>query len=99
MSKVTIEQAVAWIDEEIMRLKRAPDMNGCSMTPEWQEQLEIMELARTALTEKSQLIHCGTCTHRWQLGKDLFCDNWGRDWPKVQVDGFCNNGEREVEND
>lgn len=48
------EQAIAWIKEEIRSLERAPELNGCPMTTEWAEQLEIM---RTCLEAVSAYHH------------------------------------------
>lgn len=36
------EAAIRWLQDEIRAIKRAPDINGCPMTKEWAEQLEIM---------------------------------------------------------
>lgn len=36
------EKAIAWIKDEIRSLELAPKLNGCPMTQEWAEQLEIM---------------------------------------------------------
>lgn len=45
------EQAIAWIKEEIRSLERAPELNGCPMTPEWAEQLEIMRTCLEAVRD------------------------------------------------
>lgn len=43
------EQAIAWIKEEIRSLERAPELNGCPMTPEWAAQLDIMRTCLDAV--------------------------------------------------
>lgn len=45
------EQAVAWLKEEIRSLERAPELNGCHMTPEWAAQLEIMRTCLEAVQD------------------------------------------------
>lgn len=45
------EQAVAWLKEEIRSLERAPKLNGCPMTPEWAEQLDIMRTCLEAVRD------------------------------------------------
>ncbi len=37
------DKARAFLIEEIKRLRYAPKLNGCEMTAEWAEQLEICE--------------------------------------------------------
>lgn len=48
------EKDARWLNEEIERLKLAPAINGCGMTPEWAEQMEIMETLRQALTTPNE---------------------------------------------
>ena len=46
-----IQKAIKFCTDEIRRLRYAPMLNGCEMTPEWDEQLEIMETCKNALLE------------------------------------------------
>ena len=43
------QQAILWLRAEAERCRRAPYINGCSMTPEWQEILDVCEAAIEAL--------------------------------------------------
>lgn len=43
------EKAIKYLTEEIRSLRMAPEINGCPMTPEWAEQLEIMETCLEAV--------------------------------------------------
>lgn len=38
------QDAVKWLEREIWYLKGAPKLNGCAMTPEWREQLDIFTM-------------------------------------------------------
>lgn len=38
-------KAVQFFKEEIERLNRAPEINGCEMTPEWKEDIRMCEIA------------------------------------------------------
>ncbi len=50
-----IEKAIKFFKEEIIRLRKAPEINGCEMTPEWLEMLQIYNTAVEALEkEKSK---------------------------------------------
>lgn len=39
------EEAKKWLREELERLRRAPDLNGCPMTQEWAEQIRVFTVA------------------------------------------------------
>ena len=43
------QQAILWLRSEAENWRRAPDMNGCPMQPEWQEILDVCEAAIEAL--------------------------------------------------
>lgn len=43
------EKAIKYLTEEIRSLRMAPQINGCPMTPEWADQLEIMETCLQAV--------------------------------------------------
>ena len=44
-----INKAIKFFEEEIVRLRKAPEINGCEMTPEWNEMLQIYNTAVEAL--------------------------------------------------
>lgn len=44
-----IGKAIKFFEEEIIRLRKAPEINGCEMTPEWAENLQICHVALRAL--------------------------------------------------
>ena len=46
------EEAKKWLREELERLRRAPDLNGCPMTQEWAEQIRVFTVALVAIEEK-----------------------------------------------
>lgn len=43
------EEAKKWLREELERLRRAPDLNGCPMTQEWAEQIRVFTVALEAI--------------------------------------------------
>lgn len=51
MKKELKTRAISWLKEEIRSLERAPELNGCPMTPEWAEQLEIMRTCLEAVQD------------------------------------------------
>lgn len=44
-------KAIVFFKEESDRLERAPEINGCAMTPEWAESLRMCEIAIALLEE------------------------------------------------
>ena len=56
MNKERREKAIAWIKEEIQSLERAPELNGCPMTPEWAAQLEIMRTCLEAVQDSAKMV-------------------------------------------
>lgn len=44
-------KAIVFFKEESDRLERAPEINGCAMTPEWAEPLRMCEIAIALLEE------------------------------------------------
>ena len=48
----TKENAMSWLDREIGYLMAAPQLNGCPMTQEWQEQVDIFSLCRDLLRKE-----------------------------------------------
>lgn len=49
MTQERKKRAIEWITRELYLLRRAPDVNGCGMQPEWAEQIEVWETALEAL--------------------------------------------------
>ena len=47
-----INKAINFFEEEIVRLRKAPEINGCEMTPEWKEMLQIYNTAVEALRKQ-----------------------------------------------
>lgn len=50
-----IEKAIKFFDDEILMLNNAPKLNGCEMTEEWKEQLEICEMAKSAIEKQAEI--------------------------------------------
>ena len=52
---MTREEAIKCIQEEKLRYERAPWVNGCPMTEEWQKAIDICDMALSALrTQQKQ---------------------------------------------
>lgn len=47
-----MKKAIKFFEEEITRLKNAPKINGCEMTEEWAEQIEICKIAKSAIEKQ-----------------------------------------------
>lgn len=50
------EEAKKWLREELERLRRAPDLNGCPMTQEWAEQIRVFTVALEAIEAQDNWI-------------------------------------------
>lgn len=91
---MTPEKAIKFFDEEIIRLERAPIINGCEMTDDWKEQLEIYTLAKSALEKqipkKDKFGYCSICKRTVNCAcrpsKNKFCRNCGQalDWSDAE---------------
>ena len=46
---MTKKEAVSLLEEEIIRCRMAPKINGCQMTEEWQRTIEVCEIAIAAI--------------------------------------------------
>lgn len=66
------EEAKKWLREELERLRRAPDLNGCPMTQEWAEQIRVFTVALEAIEVQNDwlckkpckaLMDEGVCAH------------------------------------
>lgn len=51
---MTREKAIQYLEEEITRCRRAPELNGCEMREDWQETIDVCEMAITALREEER---------------------------------------------
>lgn len=49
---MTREEIIQWYEDELARLRQAPHLNGCDMTPEWAKQIEVHTAAVAALRER-----------------------------------------------
>jgi hypothetical protein len=47
-----IDKAIKFFENEIRSLELAPELNGCEMTEEWQEQMEIFKTSKSALEKQ-----------------------------------------------
>jgi len=88
-------QCVDWIRGEIESLRRAPDLNGCPMTEDWQRALDALELALDAI--KSRPVTCGECRFSFGLTdqsgtRKLLCTEMGR--RGLSESDFCSLGRR-----
>ena len=45
------KKAICYFEEEKERILRAPDLNGCEMTPEWEEELDMCNISIELLEE------------------------------------------------
>lgn len=44
-----INKAIKFFEDEILSLRKAPELNGCEMTPEWMELIQIYNTALEAI--------------------------------------------------
>lgn len=49
---MTREEAIEWMQEEKARFERAPDLNGCPMTEDWQKAIDVYDMAISALRKQ-----------------------------------------------
>lgn len=49
MTEYRRQQALAWLREELLSLRHAPEVNGCPMKPEWEEMIANCKAAIEAL--------------------------------------------------
>ena len=88
-----MKKAIKFFEEEITRLENAPKINGCEMTDEWAEQIEICKTAKSALEKqipkkplKKTLANdcfawewvCPNCYIVKVTTEKQFCDNCGQ---------------------
>ncbi len=79
-----INKAIKFFEEEIVRLRKAPEINGCEMTPEWKEMLQIYNTAVQALgkqiPKKPKHIHKEYEKHEWKKDEDGNIDLWAMEY-------------------
>lgn len=91
---MTPEKAIKFFDDEILMLNNAPELNGCEMTDEWKEQLEICKMAKSAIEkqipreidnkDEDDLVYgchnCGEINALWKANGDRnqYCGNCGQ---------------------
>ncbi len=46
------EKALDFVNQEIRSIELAPKINGCEMTQEWRDMLQVFETIREVLVEK-----------------------------------------------
>lgn len=51
---MTREAAISLLEDEIIRCRMAPKINGCQMTEEWQRTIEVCEIAIDAIREQEE---------------------------------------------
>lgn len=49
MTEYRRQQALSWLRAEAESCRRAHDLNGCPMQPQWQEVIDVCETAIEAL--------------------------------------------------
>ena len=49
---MTNEEAIEWMQEEKASFERAPDLNGCPMTEDWQKAIDVYDMAISALRKQ-----------------------------------------------
>ena len=47
-----VVKTIRFFNDEIKSLELAPEINGCEMTKEWKEQIEICKTAKSALEKQ-----------------------------------------------
>lgn len=72
---MTREEAIQWMQEEKASFERAPVLNGCPMTEDWQKAIDVYDMAISALRAQQEqndwvctlkckaLIDEGMCSH------------------------------------
>ena len=80
---MTREEAIECIQEEKLRYERAPLVNGCPMTEEWQKAIDICDMAISALRARQE--QESKPLNGWISVKDRLPDNKEHDWVLAQV--------------
>ena len=51
---MTREEVIKLLQEEVERCQRAPELNGCEMKPEWQQTMDVCQIAIDAIREQEE---------------------------------------------
>ena len=51
---MTKQEAFSLLEEEIIRCRMAPKINGCPMTEDWQRTIEVCEIAIAAIKAQEE---------------------------------------------
>lgn len=51
---MTKEEAIRWMEEEKSSFEHAPALNGCQMTKEWHNAIDVYSMAIAALRQQEQ---------------------------------------------
>lgn len=51
---MTRKEVISLLEEEIVRCRMAPKINGCPMTEEWQRTIDVFEIAIAAIEAKEE---------------------------------------------
>lgn len=62
------EEAIRWMEEEKSSFEHAPALNGCQMTKEWQDAIDVYSMAISAIRQQE------TVTNRNGLNEPLTLD-------------------------
>ncbi|MDY3691810.1 MAG: hypothetical protein SO072_07555 [Dysosmobacter sp.] len=62
------EEAIRWMEEEKSSFEHAPALNGCQMTKEWQDAIDVYSMSIAALRQQE------TVTNRNGLNEPLTLD-------------------------
>lgn len=60
---MTREEAIRWMEDEKSSLEYAPTLNGCQMTKEWQDAIDVYSMAISALRQQEDVKDCHQMTN------------------------------------
>lgn len=96
MIHMNISAAISWYERELKYLEAAPGINGCPMTPEWEEQINVHTTALTALRELEQVKRerdaAVSCIYEIEDDLDRGNDN---DWAREHIEEWRNTQKEE----
>lgn len=87
------EKAIKYLTEEIRSLRMAPQINGCPMTPEWAEQISVLEACLEAvrayhISEATDMIPLTLEQLRKMDGRPVWCKsliNGKSEWAIIRI--------------
>lgn len=93
MTSESREKAIHWLEWELRSLRRAPDINGCPMTPEWAEQISVLETCLEAVKdyhigESTEMIPLTLEQLRKMDGQPVWCKsliNGKSEWAIIRI--------------